>query len=231
MKHLIILALLSLFISSCQSNEDKARKMAADYLKSEIIHYDTYESVKISIDSLYYPSRDYQEMTKRYFDTNQRINKLKKELLAYTIMSPALNSLSEKYDRATSKNNNENHISQVTNEIKQITANFFDYITENAPKFEEKHFSGWIVTHKFKCVDENTSELAFKEKEYVFICDKNFNNCYGLDKTQYEEIAQIITTLKHISDNEPEKYEELRKTLIKESDKMTTLPAAANLQL
>lgn len=214
MKLLLSAIFILIITSSCQSKEEKAEKMAADYLKAEIVNYDTYDAVKTTIDSLYLPLEDYQNILKHYDQANQRLKKLKLEVITSAYID-ASKKLFEKYDIVPKESSEKNSSAKaIRNEMEITLNNLFDYSMDKVTKFNKKDFSGWIVTHKFKCTDEKSLVPYFKE--YVFICDKNFKNCFGLDKTLYEDGVLLVSLLKYISINDSISYDEIKGKFVEE---------------
>lgn len=206
MKHLACFIIFILFLTSCQSNDKKAEEATKNFLKTEILNFDSYEPVITELDTLH--------LTFAAFDK------------AISSMSNFFNQFKD-YDERMLKAQLFNSIKNIDNGLidnikfptpeelkKELSSSFLNqlqYIKELSSNMNHEQKGGWIIYQKFKCLDEDGNP-AFME--YYFLCDNNFKNCHGYSKEIFLTSSALIIGIKELTEERPEEWDVFEKKLI-----------------
>lgn len=200
-KNLFGILLIFLTITSCgQSNEEKAKAMAADYLKTELVYYNTYKPVITEIDSLFYPyqifiqeidmAMDLYETTKNIAECNQKIQKANRDMVVYKpTIHPGLpaSTPSPKYINAElEKEKQEKNLLNYTTKAEKDYKTIRQHITQDI----SDTFDGWVVYQKFKVLDLKPCFM-----EYYFVCNREFSHCAGYSSEDFEICNEILSII------------------------------------
>lgn len=202
MKKLIFfLFIIGILLSSCKpSNEERAKDMAATYLKGVLYHFDSYEPLTTTVDSLFVSvSTDEEtigmtlEFLKMFEAANEYAEKIQDAEMEMEIWSPRGFSSDYgrgKYNQAKNdKEQQEKRLDKLTYKLKAQ----FEAIKKNQASLKTGEFSGWKVYQKFKSLNGPGTLVLFEE--YIFLCDKNFENCQGYEKNEYEMLSKFMQAI------------------------------------
>lgn len=202
MKKLIsLLSIFSILMFSCvPSNEKRAKEMAANYLKGVLYHYDSYEPITTTVDSLFVSVTTDEEtitMTIEFLKIFEAANECDKKIQdaerSMEIWSPrgySTNYGRGKYNRA--KNDKEQQ-EQRLDKLKDKLKSQFEEIKRKQASLKTGEFSGWKVYQKFKSLNGAGNLDLFGE--YIFLCDKNFENCQGYEKDEFDMLSKIMQAI------------------------------------
>ena len=206
MRKYVLLPILTglLFISCSPSNEKKAKEMAANYLKGVLYHFDSYEPITTSIDSLFVSITTDEEAISMTLDflkmfdaANECAKKIERAESSMEIWQP--DGYSSAFSRGQYKRakQEKEQQEQILEKLKEKIKNQFIQIKEIQSKLNTGEFSGWKVYQKFKSLNGAGTMDLFGE--YIFLCDKNFENCRGYEKEEFDAITKVMQA---ISDSE-----------------------------
>lgn len=213
LKSFICIVTPILIFSSCiESKEDKAQKMAANYLKGVLYHYDSYEPLQIKVDSSFVAlSTDKEaidltlDMLKLFQSMQDYSGKIERAESSMEIWSPNSSAYSKgEYRRAKEERDNNQRLLDKT---KERIISQFSKIKERQSNLDLGAFDGWKVYHKFKSLNGagNLDLLG----EYVFFCDAEFKEMFAYTKEDYEALVKIMTAISS-SDNISEMVEKVQ---------------------
>ncbi len=212
LKSIIVITASILSLSACSpSNEEKAQTMAADYLKGVLYHFDSYEPLQTIVDSSFVAlSTDEQaikmtlDMIKLFNSAQEYANEVERAESFMEMWSPT------GYDTAFSKgeyrrakeerDNNQELLDKTKDRIQKQ----FSKIKSRQSYLELEavlkigDFDGWKVCHKFKSLNGAGTVDLFGE--YVFFCDKDFNEKAVYPKEDYDAIAKIMVAISSSDD-------------------------------
>lgn len=66
-------------------------------------------------------------------------------------------------------------------------------LKENVAKYHKGEFTGWAVTHRFRCP---------VPEEMIFFCDEEFATCVGYDIEEIEDFMEILTVVDEATSDE-----------------------------
>lgn len=203
----VILTIASLVtLSACgPSNEEKAQEMAANYLKGVLFHFDSYEPLETIVDSSFVSLATDEEaieltlnMLQLIHTANEYSDEIKKAERSMELWQPRGYSTAfsdGEYRRAKEERDKNQQLFDKTTERIQ---NQFSKIKNRQKSLEIGTFDGWKVYHKFKSL--NGSGTISLPGEYIFICDKDFNQGSAFPKENYDNIAKIMTAISSSED-------------------------------
>lgn len=214
MKHrsLLIVVISLLALSACgPSKEEKAQAMAANHLKGVLYHFDSYEPLQIKVDSSFVSLSTDEEainltldMLKLFQSAQKYANKIKRAESSMEIWSPREYSYAFRngeYRRAKEeRDNNQELLDKTKDRIqKQFSKikNRQSYLEREAT-LKIGDFDGWKIYHKFKSLNGTRTIDLFGE--YIFFCDKDFNEKTAYTKEDYDAIAKIMTIISSSDD-------------------------------
>lgn len=177
--------------------------MAADYLKTEITHFDSYEPLITEIDSLFYSPEKYNEEISMTIDLMRTLSKIQKcsdkiqkAKEKMNIYKPAYiprlysENSNPKYDNALAEKESQEALRQ---KFIEKATNQFSIIKQAVKEESSYEFQGWIVYQKFKALNNAGTMPLFGE--YNFICDREFKNCEGYPAKDFETINNFLNAL------------------------------------
>lgn len=200
-KLLFYLPVIGVFIFSCApSNEERAKEMVANYLKGILYHYDSYEPITTTVDSLFVSvttDEDAIAMTVEFFKmiraANECAEKIQDAERSMEIWAPSGYSTSfgrMEYNQAKNeKEQQEQRFGKLQNKLNTQ----FSQIKKKQASLQTGEFSGWKVYQKFKSLNGAGTLDLFGE--YIFLCDKNFENCRGYEKDEFDMLTKIIQAI------------------------------------
>lgn len=204
---LSIISTALLLISCGQSNEEKAKIMAAEYLKTQITHFDSYEPLVTKVDSLFYSPEKYNEaldmltefsqMLSKAQECTSKIRNAEEEMYVYKpINIPGYKSEpGSMYKQAVAEKENQEILRQ---KFIDNATELFNILRKNIQTKSSTEFQGWIVYQKFKALNNaGTTPLM---DEYDFICDKEFKNCVGYPEENFSTGNKILNILQDNDD-------------------------------
>ena len=200
-KIIFFLPIICVLFSSCgSSNEERAKEMAANYLKGVLYHYDSYEPITTTVDSLFVSvSTDEEiivmtlEFLKMFEAANECAEKIQDAERSMEIWSPRGYSTDYRRGEYNRAKNNKEIQEQRLDKIKYKLKAQFEAIKKKQASLKTGEFSGWKVYQKFKSLN-GTGTLDLCE-EYIFLCDKNFENCQGYEKDEYDMLSKIMQAI------------------------------------
>lgn len=212
LKSIIVVAILSFTLFACTpSKEEKAQEMAANYLQGVLYHFDSYEPLQTKVDSSFIAlSTDKEaieltlDMLKLFQSAQEYADKIEQaessmEIWAPTGYSSAFSN--GEYRRAKEERDNNQELldktkKRIQNQFSKIKSRQSYLETEATLKIGD--FDGWKVYHKFKSLNgAGTVDLL---GEYIFFCDKDFNETAAYSKEDYDAIAKIMTAISSSGD-------------------------------
>ncbi len=198
----IIITLIALCgLSACgPSKEERAQKMAADYLKGVLYHFDSYEPLQTMVDSAFVSVTTDKEsidltldMLKLFQSAQEYADKIERAESSMEIWSP--NGFSSAYSKGEyrrAKEERDNN-QRLLDKTKDRIQNQFSKIKNRQSYLQEGKFDGWKVYHKFKSL--NGAKTADLFGEYVFFCDEEFNEKVAYSKEDYDAISKVMTAI------------------------------------
>lgn len=207
LRSMVLVAASIIVLSSCgPTNEEKAQKMAANYLKGSLFHFDSYEPLKTEVDSLFVSLSTDEEaigltmdMLKLFQSLNDYSDKIKDAERSMDIHAPNFGyttSYSQgEYRRAKEeRDDNQRKLERTVERIE----NQFAKIKERQAELDEGSFNGWVVYHKFKSL--NGARTVDLVGENIFICDVDFNekSAYSID--EYESLRKVMDIISSSGD-------------------------------
>ena len=198
----LILVILALFVlNSCgETNEEKAQKMAAEYLKGSLYHFDSYEPLQTTVDSLFVSlmtDEEERELTLdmlKLFESlsnySNKANEAEREMELWSPTYYATEYMKGEYKRA--KEEREKNINLMEKTVERIE-NQFDKIKSRQSEIRKGEFIGWKVYHKFKSL--NGAKTVDLFGEYIFFCDENFNEKAAFQIDEFESMSKLMNTI------------------------------------
>lgn len=203
----IIITLIALCgMSACgPSKEERAQKMAADYLKGVLYHFDSYEPLQTMVDSAFVSVTTDKEsidltldMLKLFQSAQEYADKIERAESSMEIWSP--NGFSSAYSKGEyrrAKEERDNN-QRLLDKTKDRIQNQFSKIKSRQSNLQEGKFDGWKVYHKFKSL--NGAKTIDLFGEYIFFCDEEFNEKAAYSKEDYDAISKIMTAISESSE-------------------------------
>lgn len=197
MKKLYVL-LSALFIISCTpSNEDRAEKLVKETLKDYLYHPDSYEPISTRVDSMFVdvttidPIMEISETVKKLL-FKIRTCKIDVELAESSMDHWAPNAnysdlFSGEYSRAKDEKEEANY------ELQKYTKKLSDQLAalkDNVAKYHKGEFTGWVINHRFRCLN-GTGSLTMPQ-EMIFFSDEDFTTCTGYESYKLEGLAKLM---------------------------------------
>lgn len=192
--------------TSCEpSNEEKAQKMAAEYLKGTLFHFDSYEPLQTKVDSMFVSLSSDKEaidltldLVKMFELADKYLENVTREESSMNIWEP--NGYSSSYSKGeyeqAKKKRDENQASLERTRERIMTQ--FDKIKARQASIKTGEFNGWKVYHKFKSLNgSGTLDLL---GEYIFLCDENFQEENVFSQDEYKQISLIIDAIAESDD-------------------------------
>lgn len=189
-----------LFVSCAQSNEDRAKEMAANYLKGVLYHYDSYEPIITTIDSMFISITSDEkaisktiELVKSFESAEQCVKKLQGAERIMDLWQPT--GYSSAYSKGQYKRAKEEKEQQekILEKLKDRIKTQFYEIKQIQESLKTGEFSGWKVYQKFKSLNGTGSMDLFGE--YIFLCDKDFENCHGYEKDEFDVMTKLMQAI------------------------------------
>ena len=196
-----VFALFALILTSCgQSNEDKAKEMAANYLKGVLYHFDSYEPITTTVDSLFVSVVTDEEaisatleFLKMCIAASKCVEDIQEAERSMDIWAPSGYSSTYskgEYNRAKSDKEQQE---QMLDKLKEKIQSQFLKIKEIQSNLHTGEFSGWKVYQKFRSLNGAGTMDLFGE--YIFLCYKNFGNCLGYEKEEFDMLTKIMKAI------------------------------------
>lgn len=197
--NLVLLSLLSVFVVSCTSKEEKANKLIKQYMYENLYDFESYEPTKTVLDTLYADIRFDKEayQAARFGQMNleksdEYINEAHSAGRSMDIWSDSYTS----YGRSqwTEANNKmKTCIDNAKKCMAEVSAAML-IIKEREEVINNKtaEMQGWKVWHKFRCKTKGGSATI---GDYCFIMDcdlKEIITVYDLDDNKHKEIIGFI---------------------------------------
>lgn len=215
-KIIVIIAFLGL--CSCgPSNEEKAQQMAAEYLKGELYHFDSYEPIQIKIDSSFVSLTSDKEaisltleiihLCQSLQEYTQNIEMAESSMDIWTPDAYSLYSQGEYMRAKNERDKNQRLLNKTFDRIQTL----IEKIKARQSDIKEGDFKGWKVYHKFKSLNGEGSMALFGE--FIFFCDKDFNLEFAYSKEDMDAISKVIEAVLS-SDNLHEFGEQLQESYL-----------------
>lgn len=188
------LLLLTIFLVSCKSNEEKAAELIKDYMFNHLVDFESYEPIETTeLDSLYYTSyynptiRQWAEIIDKYFteveEISERMEEHKRTLEIYgdsyysSYGRKKRTEASEGWDKEKAKLKSVlEKIGECEKEIREISSK---------DVLDESFCFGMIAKHKFRCKNRGGN---YTIGNYQFIFDNEIENIYyTLDEDDEKE--------------------------------------------
>lgn len=217
-KSIFIIAVSLLILTACgPSQEEKAQKMAANYLKGVLYHFDSYEPLQTSVDSSFVSlSCDKEaieltlDMLKLFQSAEEYAHRVENAESSMDIWAP--DGFSSTYSRGEYKRakNERDENQRLLDKTKDRIQAQFEKIKTRQSAIDDGAFNGWMVYHKFKSLNGAGTLDLFGE--YVFFCDKDFNVESAYSKEDFDAINKIMVAISE-STELPELGEKLQEVI------------------
>lgn len=195
---LIILTFLTLLFSACApSNEEKAQKMASDYLKGVLYRFDSYEPLKTTVDSAFVSLssdpesiQDMGDMSKLFKSLQEYSEAMSRAERSMDLYSPGF--FSTPYDKGEyrrAKEERDNNQQALERTVERINS-LFAKIKDRQKHLNIGEYDGWKVYHMFKSL--NGAGTLNLTGEYIFFCDTEFNEKLAYTKEDYDSLVIIM---------------------------------------
>lgn len=200
-KSIFIIAVSLLILTACgPSQEEKAQKMAANYLKGVLYHFDSYEPLQTRVDSSFVSlSCDKEaieltlDMLKLFQLAEEYAHKVENAESSMDIWAP--DGFSSTYSRGEYRRakNERDENQRLLDKTKDRIQTQFEKIKTRQSAIDDGNFNGWMVYHKFKSLNGARTLDLFGE--YIFFCDKDFNVESAYSKEDYDAINKIMVAI------------------------------------
>lgn len=206
-KILFIVCMFVTILTSCApSNEERAKKMASNYLKGVLCHFDSYEPITTTVDSLFVSVSTDEEaisltvdLMKLFLSVSECAEKMREAQQAMNLWCPMPYSSSYskgEYEQAKQEKEHQEHLlekyrERVKTQFTKIKSRQ-SYLEAEASS-KNGDFTGWRVYHKFKSLNVLGNLNIFGE--YIFLCDKEFQNCKGYEKEEFDAISKVLKAI------------------------------------
>lgn len=213
-KNLITIIVAMAGLCACgPSNEEKAQKMAENYLKETLYHFESYKPLEIKVDSSFVSlasDKESLELILGLFEfvksADEYAGQIERAESDMDIWSPNGYSTATsrgEYKRAKEKRDNSQRLLDKT---KNHIHTQFEKIKERQSSLKLGEFNGWKVYHRFKSLNgAGTLELS---GEYIFFCDENFNVTLAYSKEDFDAMLKIMRVVEE-SDELPELFDKM----------------------
>lgn len=201
-----IIFLTILFLTSCQSIDKKAEEATKNFLKTEILNFDSYEPVITKLDTLHLTFTAYDKAISSMSNFFNQFKDYDERMLKAQLFNSIKN-----IDNGLIDNIKFPTPEELKKELYSSFLNQLQYLKELSSKMNHEQKSGWIIYQKFKCLDEDGNP-AFME--YYFLCDNNFKNCHGYPKEIFLTSSALIISIKELTKEHPEEWDIFEKELI-----------------
>lgn len=201
-----IIFLTILFLTSCQSIDKKAEEATKNFLKTEILNFDSYEPVITKLDTLHLTFTAYDKAISSMSNFFNQFKDYDERMLKAQLFNSIKN-----IDNGLIDNIKFPTPEELKKELYSSFLNQVQYLKELSSKMNHEQKSGWIIYQKFKCLDEDGNP-AFME--YYFLCDNNFKNCHGYPKEIFLTSSALIISIKELTKEHPEEWDIFEKELI-----------------
>lgn len=205
----LLFCAVALFMTSCtSSNEKKAEKLVKETIKNYLYHPDSYEPLLTTVDSMFIDVTTIDPIMKISEDIiglMSKINNCKSEInFAESMMdiyAPREYYYSQ-YSRgeyARAKKEKE----EAKSDLDKYTKKLSDQLTslkENVAKYHKGEFSGWAVSHRFRCLNGAGTMTVPGEK--IFFCDEKFTTCSVYEVDEIENFAKILKAVDDATSDE-----------------------------
>lgn len=179
--------------------------MAANYLKGLLFHVDSYEPLQTKVDSSFISlvtDEEAIELTLNMFkllqsaqEYSNEVEEAERRMDLWSPLGYSTAFCKGEYRRA--KIDRENN-QRLLDKTKDRVLKQFSKIKERQATLKEGAFDGWLVHHKYKCLNGEGSASVFGE--YVFLCDKEFNEKLAYPKDYYDAFSKILIAISKSDD-------------------------------
>lgn len=206
MNKLFLIIIIALFLSSCESREERIQKAVSQELKGVLYDFESYEPIKTQIDSAF--SSPYIDLEVKYlmFEYAKCAEELEQTLddLSSIEYSDELELYSSDYSSILEKGTDlkrkgaKNRIENAQKKLKSAIRDLYAQIQK--VKDEKKEFVGWFVTQRYKC-KTGGGYPAFGDDIFVFNKDMTECICH-MSAEEYEGFCNFINKLVSLPEDE-----------------------------
>lgn len=191
---IILLSAMSLVMTSCtHSNEEKAEELVKKTLKGYLYYPDSYVPISTKVDSMFVDVTAIESIMKISDNIKDLVAKISicKSKIKFTKYSQCSR---EEYMRTKDKTISD--LDKYTKKLsKQLTS-----LKESIAKYRKDEFTGWFVTHRFRCLN-GTGSMTIPG-EMIFFCDKEFTTCVCYETDRLENFAEILEVVDEATSDE-----------------------------
>lgn len=197
MKNFFTTLMLSIFICSCSTNENKVEDLISDFMFKNLNDFDSYESIETKLDSFYtsiYTDSFIVKRANNIYTFVQQSKELRKEERIhhnYIINNAKYITHDGVFEKFTASSEASQKLWDMINDNIKIIENENEIIKVKANEFVP-NLNGWQATHRFRC--KNASG-AYTINNYMFYFDSNITKItsfINLDDNKNHEIIKII---------------------------------------
>ena len=204
----LLFCAVALVMTSCTlSNEEKAEKLVKETLKDYLYHPDSYEPLSTRVDSMFIDVTTIEpimEISDDIKDLISKINSCERKIVSaessMDIWTP--NGYSSQYSRgeyARAKKEKEEAKSDLEKYTKKLSEQLVS-LKENVAKYHKGEFTGWAVSHRFRCLN-GTGTITIPG-EMIFFCDEEFTTCDGYEVDKFENFAKVLKVVDDATSDE-----------------------------
>ena len=185
--HIYLIFAFTLIFSSCTLlKEERAELLISQCLKDYLTYPESYEAISTQVDSTNINVEIIEEMlelVEEILDLNSNIKSCEgKSAYFYFYKKDVYEEYILEIQRLTQKQNE-----NVSN-LREMINNLYD-----------EEFNGWIVSHRFRALDDDGENSP--PQEMIFLCDVDFEYCQGWELYEYNIISQMINSVIDIESN------------------------------
>lgn len=200
-KSIILFAVALCALSACgPSKEEKAEEMAANYLKGVLYHYDSYESLKTTVDSSFVSLSTDKDAIDLTIDMMKLFGLIQKysdniEMAESSMEIWSSGGCYSAYERGEYRRAQEDRDKnqQLLDKTRDRIQDQFSKIKNRQANLKDGAFDGWKVYHKFKSLNGAATIDLFGE--YIFICDEEFNEKLAYTKEDYDALSKVMSII------------------------------------
>lgn len=200
MKNVItgVLCAVVLIMTSCApSKEEKAERLIGETLKGYLYHPDSYEPISTRVDSMFIDVTVIDPIMENSDEIRELISKIN---MCERNLKYAESSMDTWGDDAYSTRLDRRMYAQAKKEKEEAESDLDKYnrklseqlasLKENVAGCHKGEFTGWVVDHRFRCLNGEGSMSI--PGEMIFFCDKEFTACVGYEVEKLESFFKIL---------------------------------------
>ena len=173
------------------TNEERAENLISDCIKDYLTYPESYETISTRIDSSRINVSKLEEIIKLSEECTDLYDKIKttESRMEFAQSRMEFNSKYSKRNYNSAKAEKEEYELEI-NDLKPKLEKKVLTLRNTTNDLYYKDFNGWVVTHRFRCKDDDGRQMPPQEMQ--FFCDVNFERCQGWTIEQIEFFFMII---------------------------------------